>query len=102
MCVRGGGERRGWVEGWVWLWVVVGVGGGGWVGWVACVGCGGGGGGGGGLDVSAMSRSVSLHTHAMNSGDRTPGCTTPGVPVTPEPWHPTSKWTECEKHSETP
>ena len=65
------------------------------MGCVVCV-CGGG----GGLDVSAMSRSISLHAHAMNSGDRTPGSTTPGVPVTPEPWHSTSKWTECEKRRE--
>ena len=71
--------------------VGVGVGCGcGWVGgWVAgrvwCV-CGRGGGereGGGGRVVSEMSMTISLEEHATNSGDRTPGSQTPGVPVTP-------------------
>ena len=38
-----------------------------------------------GRDVTVVSLSVPVHEHAPNSGERTPGSQTPGVPVTPEP-----------------
>ena len=62
-------------------------------GW--CGVCGGGGGGGGADQVlmTCICR-YDIAAHAPNSGGRTPGSQTPGVPATR---HSTSSWTECEK-----